>query len=107
MNNIITMHHLLLLLLASHCRGQEGSGGGDTLEASGAAEVSEVEGSAGEAAPVTVEHSVPYTMTSADGSLTVRKVLLQFTLDFIKIILFVLRRVYLILNMDILYRNDN
>ena len=106
MNNIITMHHLLLLLLASHCRAQEGSGGGDTLEASGA-EVSEVEGSAGEAAPVTVEHSVPYTMTSADGSLTVRKVLLQFTLDFIKIILFVLRRVYLILNIDILYRNDN
>ena len=101
MNNIITMHHLLLLLLASHCRGQEGSGGGDTLEASGA-EVSEVEGSAGEAAPVTVEHSVPYTMTSADGSLTVRKVLLQFTFT-----LFVLRRVYLILNIDILYRNDN
>ena len=95
------MHHLLLLLLASHCRGQEGSGGGDTLEASGA-EVSEVEGSAGEAAPVTVEHSVPYTMASADGSLTVRKVLLQFTFT-----LFVLRRVYLILNMDILYRNDN
>ena len=70
----------LLLLLVGGSLGQEegsGQGSGDTLEAgSGAAEVSEVvEGSGG--GPVTVEHSVPYTMASADGSLTVRKVLIK------------------------------
>ena len=69
----------LLLLLVCRSLGQEegsGEGSGDTLEAgSGEAEVSEVVlGSGGGPEPVTVEHSVPYSMASADGSLTVRKV---------------------------------
>ena len=77
MKKIHIVSPILILLLAGRSLGQEvgsGEGSGDTLEAgSGAAEVSEAaEGSGGEA--VTVEHSVPYSMASADGSLTVRKV---------------------------------
>ena len=75
LHNIATIG--LLLLLVGRSLGQEegsGQGSGDTLEAgSGASEVSEVVEGSG-AGPVTVEHSVPYTMSSADGSLTVRKV---------------------------------
>ena len=71
----IVLISVLILLVAGRSLGQEvgsGDGSGDSLEAgSGVAEVSEVvEGSGGEA--VTVEHSIPYSMASADGSLTVR-----------------------------------
>ena len=77
MKKIHIVLSVLILLVAGRSLGQEvgsGEGSGDSLEAgSGVAEVSEVvEGSGGEA--VTVEHSIPYSMASADGSLTVRKV---------------------------------
>ena len=80
MKKIHIVLSVLIILVADRSLGQEvgsGEGSGDTLEAgSGVAEVSEVvEGSGGEA--VTVEHSIPYSMASADGSLTVRKVVIN------------------------------